>query len=134
MKPLAKKLREIRNKHFPPKLEFGALLQGYDMETKEKREIIFDEWLMSYSIEEKPHILARSEGEFINFQTEKNLGKPVSLEEILRMIKNKYGVDNFSEKLFTDIPELLRIIDLTRSLEEQDDEVLEELIKLVKRT
>jgi hypothetical protein len=62
-------------------LKFGCLLLGEDGTT-----LHFDPYIVTYSVDPLPHVLARTENEFINFQTKEVLGSPITLAVVLRAI------------------------------------------------
>jgi hypothetical protein len=65
-------------------LKFGCVLENAKGETLQ-----LVPWLMTYSVDPLPHVLASSENEFINFQTTKILGSPITLAVVLRAIANE---------------------------------------------
>lgn len=92
--------------------------------------------MMTRSLEEKPHILARNENEFINFQTKEILGIPPTLQDVLRAINQSrseicYGITdsgNFSGERDT----FLAVrYDLTKPLSEQSEETLDFLLEVI---
>jgi len=146
MNPLAKKLRAIRNKHFPPKLEFGCEINSCGNVWK----IIDGRW--KKVDKEKEKYLIKNFGYGKNWHNKigtshyepftEVLGKPVSLEEILKMIRLKdnkkrsmfIGTDNDKRFIWIGVSPSENSIkyDLTRSPEGQDDETLKKIINLIK--
>ena len=69
----------------------------------------------------------------------KILGKPVTLQEVLLMIRNYDNIDAGSYykmytngEIYNEVDELFVKIDLTKSVEEQDEEVLDKLLGILK--
>jgi hypothetical protein len=88
-------------------LKFGCQLLGEDGTTLD-----FVPYLMTWSLERLPHILASSENEFINFQTKEILGSPITLAVVLRAIQKERGIKQHDTVNFysTDADWVLKVI------------------------
>jgi hypothetical protein len=134
------KLRELRNKiihNGEPPLERGAEvmnpfgdgktpLQFFAKNSKTKWILTHKDSkvLTHWDITEHPSHSEQKEW--------KNLGKPVSWGEVLRMLETKSdGFALSTSGLVFHYEEELFILDLTKEPEDQEPEVLEELIKLI---
>ena len=133
---LYNKIREIRNKHFPPKLEFGC-------EVEVKSFFLPDELQNTQQIVCKLNpvsesIVTASGNDVFLVDIVNILGKPVSLNDVLRMCKilKKEVAINTDGFLFWEykIDDGLGIemIDLSLPISEQSEETLEALLKLIK--
>lgn len=122
----SQKIRELRNKAIPPVLEFGCEVEcdtGIGRIVRGSRII---DW-----VESSEPIRLHTEKEMLDYE---NLGKPVSYQDVLRMIDNHHSIDirssSTQKKRWIVIEDDLWL-DLTKSIEEQDDDVLEKLIKIL---
>lgn len=124
------KLREIRNEKFPPVLEFGCeLLINKELaifirETEKSSEVVY-------------HVLKEGKTLMIdeNLSNIKNLGKPVSLNDVLGLINidKIYPINSCNcmhIKPF-DSDNLIEI-DLSKEIKDQDNETLKEIYNLIK--
>lgn len=124
-------LRKRINKHCPYLLElkFGCELLGEDGTV-----LFLDPYMMTYSLEEKPHILGRNEHEFIHFQTKEILGIPPTLADVLRALDGKDigNVGGTFVKITFDNWETLNVeYDLTLPLSDQSEETLDFLLSVI---
>jgi len=146
MKKLKENLRVIRNKHFPPKLEFGCEIKSCGNVWK----ITDGRW--EKVSKEKEKYLIKNFGYGKNWYNKigtshyepftEVLGKSVSLEEVLRLLQKKYDDAEIHGDgliyIFNDCENcasyelVVDNYDLTRSPEEQDDETLKKIINLIK--
>ena len=128
MNKKAKQLRKLRNKHFPPKLEFGCEIE------KDGKIYKFHSKNNKGEMEGFAGLYDGDNEVIVVYGNEKILGKPTSWGDVLRMIASnpvyislRYGTLVINENTDIEI-----IIDLTLPPEEQDEEVLDKLISLIK--
>lgn len=129
MNKKAKQLREIRNKHFPPKLEFGCEIE------KDGKIYKFHSKNNKGEMEGFAGLYDGDNEVIVVYGNEKILGKPTSWGDVLRMISN---IPTIEIELHGDntIKIMSRdgwiFFNLTSTPEEQDEEVLDKLISLIK--
>ncbi len=136
-------IRQIRDKMFPPELEFGCEVEWSYVHTeggnrwRRYKTGFVIRGNQDYRGSKYPQILINLEDQITNKKVSEKeivlLGRPVSLNEILLMIKN--------HKAYIDCPEMaLQLMamlvtssdfDLTKSIQDQTPEVLEDILKII---
>lgn len=133
-----KELRNLRNKAFPPKLEFGVEVKlvgmmgtdivKYVSEKNGKMIAMYDDGTV-HVFPENPERIGSSHS---------NLGLPVSWIDILNMYRLRYekGTENSVAEIMSNghflCPSLNIVIDLYKLPEEQDPETIDNLIEILK--
>ena len=138
MKTKKQELRELVNQKMPErvKLEFGCEVERTDS----KRIQVID----CEKSEDKQWRVSETAGFYgkYAFYSEDRwwdiLGKPVTLQDVLRMVSFKHdvklgGKDEIIIQKFSN-PDIANyvFIDISKEIEEQDDEVIDKIIKLIK--
>ena len=139
MKNQAKQIREIRNKHFKPKLEFGCEVSRHNAVRRKDDIFIFINNKKKDEFGRIQCYLGKKNGQsiavYFDYELE-ILGKPTTYNEILRMLPKGYqifsdgslweymGYGEFREKEHY-------FIDLTKEIEDQKPEVLDKIIKML---
>lgn len=81
-----KQIAAIRQKCIEANPEIVELKFGCELLGEDGSKLLFDPYLVTYSVERLPHILAKTESEFINFQTKEIIGRPIRLADVLLAI------------------------------------------------
>ena len=120
-------IREIRNKHYPPVLEFGC--EVYFKNKGIEATVLHRNYAGNYLVE-----IFNTTTTIKEKQITRNLGEPVTLNDVLLMLEQKgfdseYDYQVILAKLFT---RRNRIYDLTKSVQDQTKETLESIYELIK--
>jgi len=132
-------IREIRNKHFKSKLEFGCEIYTLnDIFKLQSKGFHQNGGKGTYSYAHY-YLYDEIEDEIITANEDncKILGKPVSLQDVLRMCygdifsvhQNQLNELRFFEKSSRI---LVFTINLTKEIQDQDEEVLKQILQLIK--
>jgi len=132
---LYNELRQIRNQHFPPVLEFGCECV---MPNSKERYILCKEY--EYACETpywhtvfitEPETLSKQNIDTKTVSDSKILGKEVSLQEVIMMENQSYNNEFSLEGSLLFLNEDTAI-DLSKPIKDQDYETLEQILQLIK--